>query len=311
MISEPYKFTTHHVRISLDKINQPLYLHPIGDVHDNCEFHDRQAFNETLAKCKARLDSGDKCAFYLMGDELEGMSRKERRALVMGNFHDATYLKLSQCFENEINTFVSKTAFMTTHENATLIGGVEGNHRGVIRRSKDESWKNSYDYMFEKYAEITPKGKQKPKNLGGMNITRLTLDVQGQRSGITICAVHGETIGGGRTKGGSINAVAKLTQVARANLYMAGHNHDKQASPGEVFELKTFKGASFISAQPVRYVRTGCYRRSYVDGESCYPARSAYPPSIIGTPEIVLTPTRRQDASGKVVMSVKIRVNDV
>ena len=167
--------------------------------------------------------------------------------------------------------------------------------------------------MYDKYAELDRSEctladpDYTPRNLGGMTVVRVSINGGGIKSSVTICAVHGETIGGGKTKGGSINAVTKLSSVIRANIYLAGHNHDKQIASGEVLDLRTNGGTHSIISVPIKYVRTGCYRTSYVPDRSCYPARSAYPPSSIGTPELVVIPYR----SGKKGVRIHIEGESV
>ena len=304
MISEPFRFTTHYLRVDTKKFGQPIYLFPPGDEHVNCQFHDKSAFRRFLTTRKDQLDGGDMCVFLKMGDEVEGMSRRERQAIVEGSFHDETYIKKSLESEREIKQFVDDTAFMTTHPNATLIGGVEGNHRGVIRRETDETWRNFGDYMFGLYQQITPKGKHKPINLGGDTMIRLAIDSGGRRMFVDICAVHGQNIGGGRTRGGSINAIInKLGGKADANIYLAGHNHDLQVAGGDQLKLRSVGRNAALTSRCVRFVRTGSYRLGYVPGISSYVAAASYPLAMIGTPEIVLTP---QKSNGNVRVDIKV-----
>jgi len=307
MIFEPYLFTVHQFTVTTRKFGQPIYLYPLSDVHRYCAFHDKDAFKAFNDKCKARIDNGDCVVFGLMGDEIEGMSRSERAALMNPDFHSEHFDRLSNQFKAELDDFADTTSYMRGRIGWML----DGNHRGVIRLGKD-GWQNSTDYLAQQYNKKLQPDELRAVNLGGMALIHMSITAErtNKTTAIDILAVHGETIGGGRTKGGSINAVVKLRDIADANLYLAGHNHDKQATGDNPLRLTMWRKRPHMLFRPVRYVRCGGYRRGYMVGADNYVARQHRPPAVIGTPEIEITPVRKR-MNKEEYISVRIEVNNV
>jgi len=285
-VLEPFRFKIHRVTVSTPKFGQPVHYYHVTDVHAFSTFHDTGAFTKFNRERRDMVNAGERCVFSLGGDEIEGMSRSERQSLMNGNYHSDHFDRLSRDFKNESQTFADDTSYMA----GRLLFAVQGNHLGIIRHGKD-LWQNSTDYLVQQYNKRRDNGGLRAVNLGGMAMIQLIIDSGGTRLPIVIMAVHGETIGGGRTKGGSINAVVNLRNVApMCTLYLAGHNHDLQATRAEPIYLSNVKGKFRLASHPQRFIRCGGYRRGYMTDKDNYVAKAHYEPAGIGTPEIVLKP---------------------
>jgi len=300
MLTEPYRFSKHKVTVYVPHINEPIYIFPLSDVHRYCSFHAQGEFNRFLSRTKDMIAAGLQVYFILLGDEIEGITRTERNALRNAELHEGTVVKVANMYQQEMDDFLSSIDFMA----GRILFNIEGNHRGIVKY-KNGAWKDGTDYLVEelnkRWLAKDPNGEHgfPTVNLGGMAMVRLVIGAGGSHLAQDILAVHGETIGGGRTKGGSINAVSRLRDVARANFYLAGHNHDQQAAPGQVLRLKDNAGKIRVSNENMWYVRTGGYRKGYIDGEETafkdnYIAKGHYCPAVLGTPELKIVPVRRK-----------------
>jgi len=315
MIAEPYLFSSHFVTIRTSGLGDPVYIYPIGDIHRYSSFHSRGDFERFCAKTKERVERGENVYFILMGDEVEGLSRTEREQLRNIKLHSGNVVKLAGLYQNELDALAKDMSFMA----GRILSKVAGNHRGIVK-FEDGGWVDGEDYFIDKLNRQIPDAKVLPngtepvilKNSGGIAYWDLVIKAGQSNSPRTITLrffqMHGETIGGGRTKGGSINAVIKQETIADANFYLAGHNHDQQGVPSQRLILKRRNGKAVIGNKDIWYIRTGGYRRGYIDGaetafQDNYVAKGHFVPAVLGTPEIKIIPC---DSNG--LMSAKISV---
>jgi hypothetical protein len=116
---------------------------------------------------------------------------------------------------------------------------------------------------------------------------------------------HGK--GGGRTIGGSINAVDKMRDVISADIYVMGHNHQLGALPSHaILSQKTpnnrggqrrIVGMGF-NERSIWCARSGSFLRTYADNKPGYGVAALYPPAQLGALEMTIE-VRRNRKNGQ------------
>lgn len=278
-------FTIHHYNIEYDNFNEPIYLLPFGDIHKSSPMHHAEKWKEYLdwARLKPR-------AYFLgMGDYDDLGSTSERLVLGDPSLHDSTIKTLEELYMNNVAKFVTDIDFMKPR----LIGLMGGNHYGQF---KDGS---STDQRMCQYLGC--------KYLGVNTFVRLSFIKNGaseKRCTLDIFAHHGR--GGGRTAGASMNPVHAMANVAEADIYLMGDNHQKAVDHGERLRLVTShtRGVALTHRKQL-YARTGSYLKGYEENEESYIVDALLPPSDLGSIKIELTPKRIQkDGEDRVIVDI-------
>ena len=259
-------FTIHHYKIPVDKIGEPHYIIPFGDIHRFAPLCDNEKWFEFIEWARNKPN----CLFLGMGDYFDFMSYSERKATAQV-LHESSYKTIEDMVLDHTNTLLDEIEFMR----GKLIGFIEGNHYGLL-----QSGITTTQYMCEKL---------KAKYLGVSSFIRLSFSYGEKRASIDIWAHHGR--GASRLSGGSINTVEQMSNIGEANIYLMGHDHRKSVA------LKTRLALSAgselkLSQHKILLGRTGSFLKGYVDGEPSYIARGAMSPTDLGTLKIELTPKR-------------------
>jgi len=123
----------------------------------------------------------------------------------------------------------------------------------------------------------------------GMAFTRLVFD-DGKKhtQSIVINSAHGRQAG--EQDGAKINKMKRALSYFRCDILVRGHSHSLFTSPSEWLcpneshtKLVTHRG----------YVgHTGSYMRAYEHDTTCYAEVADYPPTTIGCPVFLITPSR-------------------
>lgn len=257
-----------------------------GDVHRDSPTHSTRHWKLFLDRARAiRANS----YFIGMGDYLDGFSTSERDALVRAAFHDSTRKNIEVEGHGKTKLLAKELEFMR----GRIIGLLGGNHYFPFLDGTDSDMRLC-GYLGARY-------------LGVCAAVRLIIHCgHGRRLTRDLWLHHGA--GGGQTKGGSINRVAKMSDFVEADIFVMGHNHDRACVRGNprLFIQGAGKGEMKLVERETWIVRSGSFLKSYEDGVSNYNVDAARGPASLGHIELECTPVRtdRKDAR-ELVLSVR------
>lgn len=265
MISDSI-FTIHRFEIPVKELNKPIYLIPFGDIHRFAPLCDVEKWLEFVEWAKNKKNA----YFVGMGDYDDLASTTERKALLTACLHESTQSTLDEIFKNRADKLCQELSFM----NGKLIGLIEGNHHGVL-----QSGITSTQYMCEKL---------NTKYLGVSSFIRLSFKYGYKRTSIDIWGHHGR--GASRLIGGSLNSVEQMLGIGEAQIYLMGHDHQKNAAFKTKLGLTYGPSGLKLSQHKILLARTGSFLKGYVPDKPSYIARAALNPTDLGTLKIELTP---------------------
>jgi hypothetical protein len=270
------RFVVHFVRIPFRNFGEPIYLIPFGDMHRfarNC--HEEKWF-EWIEWAKRK----ERCYFLGMGDYDDLASASERDILSNPKLHDETKNTIDAIFRGRTEKLAKELSFMGDR----LIGLLNGNHYGVL-----PSGITTDELLCEKL---------QTKFLGANCFLRLSFDMVGAKHestrAIDIFAHHGR--GAARTGGGSLRSVEQMADVATADIYLMGHDHQKTAYLKSKLELPAAGKVLRLHDRKILFARTGSFLTGYKENVGSYVVDKLLPPSDLGTIKIELTPRRSQAA---------------
>ena len=107
-----------------------------------------------------------------------------------------------------------------------------------------------------------------------------------------IWAHHGRS--GGRLPGGTINSVGRMMDVAEADIYLCGHDHQKGVVNVSKLRLQRGPDSVRVVHRKILLGRTGSFLKGYEEGVSSYVVDAAMRPSDLGTLKIEITPRRNK-----------------
>lgn len=248
-------FTSHIYPIKT-KLNKPFHLVFLGDIHYGSYQFAEDEFESFLLKV-ADLPSP-----YIigMGDYVDLGSTSERKILGTAALHESTASTLDQLNKT---TTAELCDIIREFTDAPFIGLVEGNHYGDLK-----SGGTTTNFMAERLGT---------KYLGVCSLIRCPIRADSVRSAIDIFVHHGK--GAGQTPGGSMNALKKMCNIALADIYAMGHDHQRYALGDTCFYLDQ---GGILKERRRLYIRTGSFLRGYKDGEASYIVDNAYNPVEMG-----------------------------
>lgn len=265
-------FTIHNYKIEFEKWGEPIYLLPFGDVHKSSPMHHAEKWAEYLAWAKSK----PRAYFLGLGDYDDLASTSERLILNNPALHESTVRTLEELYLNNVLRFTKDIEFMRDR----LIGLMGGNHFGVFPNGTTTD---------QKMCEILG-----CKYLGVNTFIRLSFHKTGdtgKRLALDIFAHHGR--GGGRTIGASLNPVHAMNNIAEADIYLMGDNHQKEVAHKEKLRLTGSRtNGVVLTHRKQLYARTGSYLKGYEENTQSYIVDALLPPSDLGSIKIELTPKR-------------------
>lgn len=271
------EFFIHRYEIHDWEYNKPTYLFPFGDVHKSSPMHHAAKWRDYLSY----ISNKERAYFLGMGDYDDLASTSERKILGNTDLHESTVKTLEQIYLDNTKRFAKDIEFMK----GRIIGLMSGNHFGHFQNGTTTD---------QKLCELLS-----CKYLGVATLIRLSFMPSGGHNTaqcVDICAHHGR--GSARTIGGSMNPVFNLSNVAEADIYLMGDNHQKEVAHKERLCLKHGGGSIRLGHKQQLYARTGSYLKAYEEGERSYIVDLALPPANIGSVKIELTPKRdRKDSN--------------
>ena len=107
---------------------------------------------------------------------------------------------------------------------------------------------------------------------------------------VVVFAVHGH--GGGRTAGAEPNHLARLRNMADADIYLRGHSHTFHIAPTEIKVCIPRKGSlpDELMQRELYSANWGCWVKSYASGPPTYDSRATYPPRPLRALQVEIKP---------------------
>jgi predicted phosphodiesterase len=132
---------------------------------------------------------------------------------------------------------------------------------------------------------------------GPVGVFRVTLSRAGSKRNLTIWSHHSGGTQGGRTLGGSVNALLRQESSWDADIYLMGHDHRRIAWRESTMAL-TAQGEPEVVEHTRVFARVGAFLKTY-QHETCIPKKAphfpgygehaAYRPADLGWVEIGIT----------------------
>jgi hypothetical protein len=148
------------------------------------------------------------------------------------------------------------------------------------------------------------------KFLGVAAFIRLSLSENNKRNSrfsIDIFAHHGKS--SGQLAGATINSVEKMMNIAEADIFLSGHDHQKGVRPIEKLTLSEGNGGLRLSKRKIMLGRTGSFLKGYMEGHASYIVDMAARPTELGVIKIEITPRRiRKEGQDYVEMDIHASV---
>jgi len=250
-----------------------------GDLHYNDPGCDVDSFLRWCDAVVANWENGRKTYNALMGDYCTVFPSGDRRRLPKSEMGDPLRLY------SQVRDWIRPVA-------RTNVCTLTGNH--------DEDWWKSENIDFVSWmcAELG-------LNYGNYEaIVRFKVEREGDNTGarnIDLVLWHGA--GGGRTRGGTINAAARPLEMHRtADIIAVGHSHRL----GKINEQYVVPDESIMDVRSVNQfiVMTGGYQKGYLPDKSTYISKLMLPPITIGGVKLVVQPFKQ--VSTKDVLDVTL-----
>ncbi len=280
-------FSIHRYEIKA-KYGETFYLLPFGDIHRFAPLCDVERWLAYLKWAKTK-----KNAYFLgMGDYDDLASTSERTLLSDKKFHESTLETLDNLYKKNTLKLAKELEFMR----GKLIGLLGGNHYAELQSGINT------DQLLADHLNT--------KFLGVAAFIRLSISSDTKHRGsysIDIFAHHGR--GSGQLAGATINSVEKMMNIAEADIFLSGHDHQKGVRPIEKLTLSEGNGGLRLSKRKIMLGRTGSFLKGYVENHASYIVDIAARPTELGVIKIEITPRRIQkDGDDRMEMDIHASV---
>ncbi len=250
------------------KEGQICWIAPFNDVHYNTEECDKFRFRRYIKWGAEKLVKGDRLVGIGLGDYDDSISPSERASVVSAKggygYHDTTLKQMDAAAKNFTDTFAAVLAPWK----GNIAGLLEGHHFMVFSALAKDNLRSltTTEYLC-RLMDTDYLGK----------LAHVTLDF-GHGLHLKILATHG--YGGARTPGARVTKRVRMSEVARAHLYLMGHDNEKVAKSQNILDMVD----GHYIAVPQMYCGTGSFQRSYPIDSSVggYVEELLLPPSDLG-----------------------------
>ena len=263
-------FTIKEKEIVVPSTKDKITIWFFGDVHRDTKACDVDRWKWFLTKAK-ELSDPEFTYYMCMGDTHDFASYREQQKIKSANLHQQTIESIEELIQKRNRHFCQEIKQMR----GKLLGFIEGNH----------SW------VFENGVSSTEDlaSRMETEYLGWL--TFFTLKFRLQKSvnlNYYIAACHGR--GGGKLIGTSINQVADMKTVfPSADLFVAGHNHDRGAWPSNILlPHSRTDGTTQLKQKRQFIIRSGSFMKAYETGEPSYAVSRLMRPADLGAIRITI-----------------------
>jgi len=238
------------------------YLYPIGDIH----LGDKSFTAKSMAKLKGYIkwiQNSRNSRVILMGDIFNVATRASKTS---------PFQQLSLKDEMKLALQLFKPI------KNKILGVIDGNHENRAVDYMDYSPLIHFcDVLGLRYLQYSGVFKL------GVGVNRCAGSSRTDQAKIIYIVYAHHTTGGGTTKGGRINRVAKLSEIfTNADIYLGAHNHDLITTPNEGWAVDRRTG----NVKRFRQYFVDC--GGYLDWNGSYAEQKMFPPLKIGSPKIRL-----------------------
>ena len=263
-----------------------FFLIPLGDVHLGTKNCDEDKLQEIIDWIKPR-----KNIYWLgMGDYCEYINYTDKR-FDPGNLAPWAQDKLDDLYKTQSRKFIEYIMPIADR----CMGLLEGNHERTIRKRYHF---NVTDYIVEGLNDHI--GKQAIENLSYVCMIRWVFSRSGGKKqstqSVIIYATHG--FGAGKYAGGKVNNLLNIGKDFEAQIYLAGHTHEKVGIDRDMLYL-THSGTPRLVARKKVYAITGTFYKAYEVDSTSYAEARGYPPTPTGVVKIRIEPFNCELLDGK------------
>jgi len=242
----------------------------IGDVHvGNIGFH-REGFERTIRAVAADPRS----VVVLMGDLAECIVPSDKR-FDAGTVHP-DFLSRLQDLPGAQYDYLER---ILTPIAPQIIGSLTGNHEETIRlryyqaTTHDLCRRLRISYLG--YSAAINFKFRRPKG-------------SGHTTSFTLYAHHGR--GGGRSSGGQLNTIEKVSEGISARVYIMGHVHGLSNSVRSRMYFNFKSKPPRIEDHMQLFGITGSYLKTYIKGVTTYSEKAMYQPNSLGCLKVIVRP---------------------
>lgn len=251
--------------IRVRNLNNPFYMHALGDTHLGSLACDESILKGHLLDIQKEKNS----SIILMGDLLDLVSEDDKRWSPetiarkyniedLGNWSDL----LIDAVSGLLFPVKNKILFSLSGNHET---GYEKKHHIQVSRKICKNLQTSY---------------------GGYDCLFTLKFTDGFKSkNYTARAVHGS--GGASTSAGRTNRLLHYMRRTLCNLVMVGHMHGNESTERVLFKQQGSKKKKVKQYGTV----TGCYLDTYISGVTTYGEKAGYKPGEMGHPRIKIIPS--------------------
>ena len=264
------------------ELGEKINIYTLGDVHEgNCN-HAENEFKEAV-----KIIEDDPNGYWIgMGDYIEAITTDDKKRFDPLSIHPKYRIQdLKNLPKKQMNNFHN------------IVEPIEGKCLALLAGNHEEAFTkhNSFDvygHLIESFKTSAFKAGQPPAKLGYIGFLKISIIYDKGRSGpnrtVTFALNHGDG-GGGFREGYPLNKVHDVFRWTHADVCLMGHLHKL------VSDRKPFIGVS-QSNQLIRskrfYGMTGCFLKTYVDGNRNYFEHKGRSESDIGMLKTEITVKR-------------------
>jgi len=236
-------------------------------VHRDTDSCDLERWKEAVKN--DMLNGGDNDLLLGTGDWNDFMSTSERKRTKRSGLHETTISKLDKA--SKIDCDLMLDDLKGTEDK--WIGVLRGNHHWFFETGELSGMESD-----EYYAK-----KLNCRFMGDLAYIRVRVNFknhsQGAGNTIDIVACHGKA--GGKLAGTTVNQVDDLRKIfPRADIYIMGHDHRRIAVPMSSLYIKNCPNGLRVKEHTQWLVRSGSFKRAYVEGQDNYEVGKYYPNSL-------------------------------
>ncbi len=266
--------------IIVDQMTDEWRLYPVGDAHVG-------AFNCAETHLKRYIDHirrDERGVWVGGGDYCDCVTPKDAKRFDLTNLPDWILMdgpitireRLLDISKQERQRFLE----MVEPIKDKCIGLIEGNHEHSLMQYNN----NGHHYLMCEELGVP--------NLTDAAMIRLNFRKKNGNGGASIILfiVHGA--GGGRTAGAEPNHLARLRQMADADIFLRGHSHIFDIEPTQIHLCIPRKGAlpDELMQREIHSANWGCWVKSYAIGPPTYDSRAVYPPRPLRALQVEIKP---------------------
>lgn len=257
-------YKTMSSRHQMDGTDDYYDIYFFGDIHRFVKSCDVERWKWFLKRSKKAVEERpDRTLFFGLGDYDDFASTREK--VELAKMHETTIEGLEEMTEKRTRVL----AMEMKHMRGRTVGLIEGNHHWLYANGETTTM-HLADRLESQY-------------LGWLCHYTMTFDFVGHNksSAIHLVLCHGKA--GGKRAGASINQVEDMKNIfPAADIYVMGHNHQREAKPVSVL-LPTYSKYGYKIKQKRQWLcRSGSFKKAYEANTAGYEIGRLLSPADLG-----------------------------